>query len=121
MNNKQAIRKFDEHTGIPETGIYAYTNKKGYLNVYVDGQEYHDTPSHRYFPIFYDTDNHLEIYTPTKTCLSKEVQERYKTERQWKLLGYRVLPNEEPWEMFLNTYRTKTTTDYFRVDQVEKI
>lgn len=39
----------------------------------------------------------------------------------WAKLGYKVIPNAEPWLMFSSPSRTETTTDYYRIDQVEKI
>lgn len=119
-NQKQAIVKFAEHTGVPETGLYHYINKRGWLITCVDGLEYDDV-SRQYRPIIWDDETKKEIYIPTKTAFPEEVRDRYKTEKQWKKLGYQVKKGEMPWQIIVNQFRSETTTDYYRPDQVEKI
>ena len=112
--------QFAEHTGVPETGLYNYINKRGYLITCVDGLEYDDV-SRQYRPIIWDDETKKQIYIPTKTAFPEEVRDRYKTEKQWKKLGYQVKKGEMPWQIIVNQFRSETTTDYYRPDQVEKI
>ena len=127
MFEKQALRNYNdfrtapEITEIPDEGIFAYVDRKGYINVYVDGHKYYDSTFRDHTPILYDKETCQEIYIPTMYYLPKEVKDNYKTELQWAKLGCKVIPGAEPWLMFTSNHRTETTTDYYRIDQVEKI